>query len=567
VNIDQLFAHLKKLSSTLTPRQIAGLVSVFVAVVAVVVGSAYWISAPQYTLLVADMDAETANSVVSRLKADNVPYQLGEGGRTVSVPAERVDELRLAFASDGLPSAGRIGFEIFDRTAFGTTEFLEQVNYRRALEGELGRTISTMSDVASARVHIAMAKDSLFVDRSEPAKASVTLRLKANRPLSPATVRGIAGLVSSSVEGLRPESVMILDHQGRPLTKPEEDDAAGLNASQLERQQQIERDLSTKVVALLEPVVGVGRVRVNVAAHLKADIVEETEERYDPNTVVRSRQTSTETGATTMATAGLSGGLGSGGGGIAGARANQPPALSTSTANATTGQAAAPAPIPMQGPGRSTEVTNYEVGKLVRHTVSPQGQLARLSVAVILDDERVSTPGENGAVQTSTRPWEPAGIERVQGIVAAAVGLDPERGDQLTVENISFEPVPDAVEPAAPGIGTQAIEVVKDHWLSGARVIAILLVAAFAFFGVLRPLVSRVGGLANAPALPAAAAAGARLPTVSEMEGQIDAELDAMTSPEGRRLPVLTQRVARLANDEPEQVARIVRGWISEDGR
>lgn len=562
MNIDQLFSHLKKLGSTLKPGQIAGLVAVFVAVVAVVVGSAYWISAPQYTLLVADMDAETANSVVGRLKADNVPYQLGDGGRTVSVPAERVDELRLAFASDGLPSAGRIGFEIFDRTAFGTTEFIEQVNYRRALEGELGRTISTMSDVASARVHIAMAKDSLFVDRSEPAKASVTLRLKANRPLSPATVRGIAGLVSSSVSGLRPESVMILDHQGRPLTKPEEDEAGGLTASQVERQQQIERDLSTKVLAMLEPVVGVGRVRVNVAAHLKADIVEETEERFDPNTVVRSRSISTETGATTMATAGLNGGLGSGG--VAGARANQPPALSTSTANTA---APAPAPVPMQGPGRSTELTNYEVGKITRHTVSPQGQLARLSVAVILDDERVSTPGEGGALQVSTKPWEPAGIQRVQGIVAAAVGLDPERGDQLTVENIAFEAAPDAVEPAAPGITTQALDVVKDHWPAGLRIAAILLIAAFAFFGVLRPLASRVGNLTNAPALPAPAAAGARLPTVSEMEGQIDAELDAMSSPEGRRLPVLTQRVAKLANDEPEQVARIVRGWIAEDGR
>jgi flagellar M-ring protein FliF len=204
----------------------------------------------------------------------------------------------------------------------------------------------------------------------------------------------------------------------------------------------------------------------------------------------------------------------------------------------------------------------------VRHTVSPQGQLARLSVAVILDDERVSTPGENGAAATvSARPWEPAGIQRVQGIVAAAVGLDTERGDQLTVENIAFEAVPEMLEPVEPGMGTQAMDLVKVHWLSGVRLVAVLLIAAFAFFGVLRPLISRVGGLASAPALPAAAGAGARLPTVSEMEGQIDAELDAMSSPEGRRMPVLTQRVAKLANDEPEQVARIVRGWISEDGR
>jgi flagellar M-ring protein FliF len=573
VNIDQLSAHLKKLTSTLTPRQIGGLVAVFVAVVVVVVGSAWWISAPQYTLLVADMDAETANSVVSRLKADNVPYQLGDGGRTVSVPAERVDELRLAFASEGLPSAGRIGFEIFDRTAFGTTEFLEHVNYRRALEGELARTISTMSDVASARVHIAMAKDSLFLDREEPAKASVALRLKGNRPLSTATVRGIAGLVSSSVEGLRPESVMIVDHQGRPLTRPQEDsDPAGLNASQLERQQQIERDLSTKVLAMLEPVVGVGRVRVNVAAHLRGDIVEETEERFDPNTVVRSRQTSTEVGVSALARTA----------GVAGARANQPPALSTSTAStagtasATASEGATPpdstlasASAPTPGPGRSTETTNYEVGKLVRHTVSPQGQLARLSVAVILDDERVATPGEGGAVQVSTRPWEADGIQRVQAIVAAAVGLDTERGDQLTVENITFESASEELEPATPGIGVQALDLVKQHWISAARVGAILLVVAFAFFGVLRPLANRVGGMAGSPQLPAAgmAAVGARLPTVSEMEGQIDAELNAMSTPEGRRMPVLTQRVAKLASDEPEQVARIVRGWISEDAR
>jgi flagellar M-ring protein FliF len=554
VNIEQLLAQINKLKSNLSNAQLAGLAGVFVAVVGIVVGSAYWINRPNYTVLVADMDAETASSVVGRLKAENVSYQLGDGGRTVSVPVERVDELRLALASDGLPSSGRIGFEIFDRTAFGTTEFLEQVNYRRALEGELARTIATMSDVAQARVHIAMAKDSLFVDRSEPAKASVVLRLKGNRPVSQATVRGIAGLIASSVEGLRPESVMIVDHQGRPLTRPDESERGlGLDATQIERQQQIERDLTTKVLAMLEPVVGEGRVRVNVAAHLRADIIEETEERFDPNTVIRSRQTSTETGATTMVMAGA--------GGVAGARANQPPALSTSTAGG-----AAPAPVPMQGAGRSTETTNYEVGKLVRHTVSPQGQLARLSVAVILDDERVVTPGEDGAVQVSTRPWEAAGIQRVHGLVAAAVGLDAERGDQLTVENISFGTPPEAFE-QAPGFGTQVLDLVKEHWVAGLRLVTVLLIAALAFFGVLRPLISRVGGLANPPALPAPVAAGARLPTVSEMEGQIDAELDAMATREDRRLPLLTQRVAKLANDEPEQVARIVRGWISEDGR
>lgn len=451
MNIDQLLAHFKKLTSTLSPRQLAGLAAVFVAVVSVVVGSAYWINAPDYVLLVADMDAETANSVVSRLKADEVPYRLEEGGRAVSVPAERVDELRLAFASDGLPSAGRIGFEIFDRTAFGTTEFLEHVNYRRALEGELARTIATISEVSSARVHIAMAKESLFVDRSEPAKASVMLRLKtANRPLSPATVRGIAGLVASSVEGLRPDSVVVLDQHGRPLNKPSDDgDPAGMNAAQMDRQQQIERDLSLKVISLLEPVVGIGRVRVNVAAYLKADSVQETEERWDPNTVVRSRQTTVESGAGLSAV-----------GGVAGARANQPPALSTSNAAGPLTDEAGEVPAPAtriatgSGPGRSTETTNYEVGKLVRTTISPQGQLARLSVAVVLDDERVSAPGPDGAVQASTRPWESEGLQRIQSIVSAAVGLDAARGDQLTVENIAFDGVIPDPEPARDQAGS-----------------------------------------------------------------------------------------------------------------
>ncbi len=226
MNPEQLFTHLKKLAEALSAKQILGLVSVFAAVVVVFVTSAYWLSAPNYTLLVADMDSETASAVVAKLKAAKVPYELDAGGRSVRVPAERADELRLDFASDGLPSAGRIGFEIFDRPAFGTTEFLEHVNYRRALEGELARTISTLAEVSSARVHIAMAKDSLFVDRDQPAKASVVLRLKANRPLAPDTARGIAGLISNSVESLRPEAVTILDTYGRSLTKSADDAAA-----------------------------------------------------------------------------------------------------------------------------------------------------------------------------------------------------------------------------------------------------------------------------------------------------------------------------------------------------
>ena len=198
----------------------------FVGVVGIVVGSAYWVNAPTYTLLYADLDPESASAVVTKLKAANTPYLLEQGGRTVLVPASRVDELRLDLASQGLPTSGRIGFEIFDRTSFGTTEFLEHVNYRRALEGELARTIGTIGEVASARVHIALAKESLFAGAAEQSKASVVLKLRNNRPLAPSTIAGIAGLVAASVESLRPESVVIVDTFGRPLSRtgrPEDD--------------------------------------------------------------------------------------------------------------------------------------------------------------------------------------------------------------------------------------------------------------------------------------------------------------------------------------------------------
>ena len=567
MNPEQLVTHFKKLAAALSAKQLLGLGAVFAAVVGVVVTSAYWLSKPDYALLVADMDSETASAVVSKLKESKVSYQLNDGGRSISVPIERVDELRMQFGSGGLPSAGRLGYEIFDRPAFGTTEFLEHVNYRRALEGELARTISTLSEVASARVHIAMAKDSLFVNDEEPAKASVVLRLKANRPLAPGTVKGIAGLVSASVESLRPESVTILDTFGRFLSRPAAEDTQNAGgAAQFERQQQVERDMATRVIALLEPAVGAGRVRVNVSAQLNANLTDQTEERFDPTNVVRSRTTSTETG--TGAT---------GAGGVAGARANQPAGLSTSTANAgaaTPADPAAPAATPAPGslraavtpPGRSSETTNYEVSRTTTHTVTGLGQVSRLSLAVIIDDQHVpAKAAADGTAGTATnKPWDQAEIQRLHGLVAAAVGLDTKRGDQLTIENISFEVPATEPEPAAPGVGSQIMTGVKTYWPSALRGLAILGLALFTLMGILRPLARRATSVSTTASLPAPAAAAARLPTISEMESQIEEEASSQGN---RRLPVLTKRVAKLATEEPEQLARIVRGWMAEDQR
>jgi flagellar M-ring protein FliF len=487
------------------------------------------------------MDADAAAQVVTRLKSDKIPYVLDSGGRAIRVPAAKVDELRLEFASGGLPSSGRIGFEIFDRTAFGATEFLEQVNYRRALEGEIARTISTLSEVSSARVHIAMARPSLFASREQPAKASVVLKLRANRPLGGSTVQGITNLVASSVEGLRPESVVIMDSFGRPLAKPQAGEEEPLGGAQMERAQRVERDLTAKVVALLEPIVGASGVRVNVSARLDASSEEATEERWDPEEkVIRSRQVSGDAAAL----------AGSAAQGLAGTRSNLPPPVPPGQ-NAPPPPAAATSPPLL--PGRGSETTNYEISRTTRHTIRPRGDLARLSVAVILDNEQVSTKNADGTVALSSKPRSAEQLQKITGLVAAAVGLDTERGDHLTVENVPFEETP--VEQPVPASVWQRY---APQAMDGFRTVAPLVLGVLAFLFFVRPLMRRV---AAQPVLaPALTSQQAR--TVAEIEAQLDEK-----SGEHMKLPVLTKRVSALTTTEPEHAARLIRMWIGEDQR
>jgi flagellar M-ring protein FliF len=551
VKPDQIPDHLRRLAAMLTPKQMATLAAAFIGVVGVVVGSAYYVNAPSYSLLFSDLDAESASSVVARLKNEKVPYVLDEGGRAVRVASTRVDELRLEFAAQGQPTSGRIGFEIFDRTAFGTTEFIEHVNYRRALEGELARTISTIAEVASARVHIAMAKDSLFTGDAQPAKASVVLKLKSHRPPAPAMVAGIAGLVSASVESLRPESVIIVDTYGRSLAHSAgaaEDATPGLPA---EKQQQLERELTTRVVAMLEPVVGPGHVRVNVSARLSGDTEETTEERWDPTTVLRSRQTTSDTGA--MA----------GAGGPAGARANAPPTVTT------TPKPAAPVAPNAVLASRTSETANYEVSKTVKHTIAPRGRLARLSVAVVLDDDRVSAKDANGETKTTSKPRSTADLQRIHSLVAAAVGFDESRGDQLTVENIAFGD--QGLEEQAPPSGwrQRIVDRVSTNAFDIARLAVVLILGSVALFAVLKPMARRALRLPQATLLPPGAIiAGEQPRTVADLQSDIEAEIDAglaAKAGESRKLPALTRRIAKVAEDEPEHLARLVRSMLTEE--
>jgi len=549
MNPQTLLNRLWALVTSLTVGQLVSLVMAFVLVVGIVASSAWWVRTPSYALLFSDMDPETAGQIVTKLKTQKVPYQLDAGGRGIRVPIDRVDELRIQFTSEGLPASGRIGFEIFDRTQFGATEFLEQVNYRRALEGEIARTIATITEVASARVHIAMGKDSLFGE-PRPAKASVVLKLRGQRTVSTQTINGISNLVAASVEGLRPDAVVILDTFGRPLARPQDDRDDPLGAAQLERQQRLEHEMSERIVALLEPVVGPERVRVNVSMKLNPTSREETEERWDPNSVVRSRQMSADQ-ATTAGTPAL----------IAGARANMP--ADPKAAPAPTQQASA---SPVAGTSRQAETTNYEISRTTRRVISPPGEVARLSVAVILDDDQVVKTNAQGQKTVTRAPRSRESLQKIQGLVAAAVGLEMDRGDQLTVENVSFdEPVVE--EAPAPSM----IERITPELKEGSRMLVIVALAIFALLLLVRPLMawskSPAMRAAGTPALIAAPAQSIK--TVADMESELEAKLDAAAAAKNpeRKLAVLSRRVTNMSMKDPETIAKLLRTWMGESER
>jgi flagellar M-ring protein FliF len=543
-NLDSMTQQVRAMFGSLGRTQLVTFGLVFLAVVGGFVGTAYWASQPTWALLATDVDPEGMNGVVERLKGLKVRYQLDAGGRTVRVDAARVDELRMQLAAEGLPASGRIGFELFDRTMFGATELTERVNFQRALEGELARTIGALGTVSAARVHLALPKTSLFANESQPAKASVVLRLRSGRSVSAADVDGIVALVSSSVEGLAPDSVTVIDSSGRRLSRQVDPAEAATDRGRFERQLQLERDMAARVVALLEPVVGAGRVRVNVSASLQADSEDELEERWDPTSVVRSRQQTIEADGRPAQQA------------AAGARANLPP----------DGQAAAePARAPVIATNnRSSEVTNYEVSKLTRHRVSPAGQLSRLSVAVLVDDIRSIERDDDGKESVVATPRTDDELGRLEALVASAVGLVPGRGDQLTVENIAFD-VPGGDFVPAPIVPMPPWQIMTDQLRRNWQVTASAVAGAVVLLlGVVYLLRSRRRlTLASAPV------GGPRLATASgvPVEAMPSSPAAVGTTEDPALPPSPARQLARLAQTEPEQLARIVRGWLAEEER
>ena len=543
--IDQVKAFFTRytLQQKLTLAGSAGLVLVLLWVLV------YFANRVEYQILYADLDPQEAQGIVQKLQELKVSYELTPDGRTVKIASDKLAEVRIQLASQGLPESGRVGFEIFDRTNFGLTNFQEQVNYQRALEGELARSIMTLAEVEAARVHLVLPKESLFQTADEQTKASVILKLKSGRSLSGSAAQGIVNMVASAVKGLTPEKVVLIDYRGKVLSRNEGVES-GLSAQQLDARQKLETELSGKIVQILEPAVGQGKVRPQVFVVMNFQQVEETVEQYDPQgSVVRSEQKQQERVSTDERTGGIASGAAAGF------------AVPTDSLSGTTGSDVV----------KQNETINYEVSKAVRHVVNPVGKVERMSVAVVIDNFTKTTINNNGKPEVVQEPRSFEEMNKYRELVAAAIGFNPDRGDQLTVENISFQgeteliDKPSFLEKQAPLITTAL------------RYLIIPVVFIILYFLFLRPVQKTV--LRNwSPAGSLASGRQSRLTdsiqtpmTVKQLEAQLNgrpgqngtSERD-FVPPATNKMDLIRKRVVEQAQNDPETMARLVRVWLAD---
>lgn len=530
------FSQLYAMFNTLTLFRKITLVAVGAGTIAGLILMVALSNRQEYQTLFSNLTQEDASAIVTRLKETKVPYRIDGGGSTITVPSNKVYETRLALAGEGIPQGGGVGFEIFDKSSFGVTEFVQKVNYRRALQGELGRTIKQLSEVDSARVHIVIPEKSLFKESQEKGKVSVVLKLKPGKGLAKNQIDGIVHLAASSVEGISAQNVTVVDNHGRILSDKNGEDSVMLaSSSNMEYQKMLEKDMESRVQSMLEKVVGSGKVTTRVSALIDFKQIEKTEERYDPDgTVVRSEQRVQDrsTGAV-MASAG-----------VPGVMSNLPGGQQD------TGDAEGIAPSSQ----KQNETINYEISKVVSRVIEPVGTIQKLTVAVLVD-------GNYGpAAKEGKREYIPRSEEELQKITAIvrnAVGYNEERGDRVEVVNIPFGS-DEAEEPAA--MPPSVMEKYAQWLPMGLKYGLPLLISIMAFIFVLRPMVkwATQGGGGLAPGmgqfpLPA---------TVGELsESRASALSEASSVQESI---VLRQKAAELARSKPKESANIVKSWLKE---
>jgi flagellar M-ring protein FliF len=566
---------MSKILANLTTRQRITILVVAIAVGAGLYSLVQWKKEADFRPLFTGLTPEDASGIVQKLKESGAEYRLPEGGGSVLVPSARLAELRLTMASIGLPKSGRIGFELFDKVNLGATEFTEHVNYRRALEGELERTVMALAEVEQARVHLTFPKDSVFLEAQQPAKASVLVKIKPGARLAPQNVTAITHLVASAVEGLSPDAVSLLDMNGNLLSRPKPAaplDGSGPSAAELDYRHQIETELIAKIGATLGPLLGAEKFRAGVSVECDFTGGDLSEEIFDParSVMVTSQRTEDNTGAAVSS-------------GVPGTASTLPRPTSRPNggSNKTT---------------RSTENIAYQSSRTVKKTHLPAGGVRKMSLAVLVDQE-VTWEKDKSGYKRVLIPPTPEKLKVIRDLVAGITGFSAERGDQLVIETLPFETTLLLEPPSPPNVVAPG----KPAPLAGLRIpltldkktlmivggaLAGLLVLIVAMFLVRRKgkapptaaasvpvtLPSAAGVPSSTPALPAPGQFESQIESQLAERDALQAKMDAQALSALKLAPVITKKAEVFAKHlrekigkEPEVSAQILRTWIREE--
>ena len=504
-SLQQFLQQMLKGFSTLSPAKKMSVVGIAAATLIGIGILVYLANQSDYRVLFSNLTSEDAGNIVAKLKEKKVPYKLSSSGDSILVPADKVSELRLEMAASGLPQGGGVGFEIFDTKNLGLTEFMQQLNYQRALQGELARTINGLDEIQHSRVQIVIPKKSLFVEDQKKPTASVILKLKAGRSLKPQQIEGIAHLVASSIEGLSPNDVMVVDSSGKVLSKvQDESKLARLSNSQVEYQRNIEKDLTNRVQSMLEKIVGEGKAVVRVTADIDFRVTEKTEEKFDSEEpAIRSVQRQTEKN--------------NDGGG------SEP-----------SGQ-------------KSDEIINYEINRTVNKVVMPVGDIKKLSIAALVDGNYV----KNDKGVEEFQPRSKKEIADLEDLVKKAVGFDPKREDQVVVSSV---PLKKGDAEVGPGEG----ETWKDNiivFLPLMKHLVLLVGIICLVFFVLRPVARMlmVKGKETTPELRPSHAPGGELPEGAAPAALTDQAVKSLTE---------VDVVRQMAGADAKKFAELLRNWL-----
>ncbi len=498
-------------------------------VAAIVMAGWSWTRTPTFAVLFTNISERDGGNVIAALQQMNVPFRFSESGGAILVPQQQVHELRMRLASQGLPKGGLVGFELMETQKLGMSQFIEQINFQRALEGELSRSIQSLAAVQGARVHLAIPKQTGFMRDEQKPSASVVLNIHPGRSLEANQVAGIAHMVAASVPHLPAANVSVIDQNGNLLSAVGGNGkGTGLDASQLKYVQEIEASTVRRIEAILAPLVGPGNFRAQVTADVDFSQSEQVAEIYKPNpsaeASVRSQQVN-ESGAGSPPAAGVPGAL-----------SNQPPAAAAAPIT-TAGAPAAGAAAAAAAPGARREATtNYELDKTIRHVRQPVGAIKRLSVAVVVNHRReVAQDGK-----ASFKPLAAKEMAQIGDLVREAMGYSKERGDTLNVQNTPFASGEKEVVPETPIWKNPTLI----GWaLEGAKYLVFAGLAGYLFFGVVKPFLRKLMERASQiPVMPEETAVAA-----SHGAASYDQKVQAARD---------------LARQEPKAVATLIKDWV-----